>query len=346
MRRFLREQANNLIVLLLLLLFLVVFFAHRIFIFVEAGEAGVFFRRLFGGVVTTRVYDEGLHLIFPWDSMTVYNVRIQEKSTEFTVISSNGLPVNVQISARFHPYRTALPLLHKRIGPGYIDTIVVPVVESSVRRAIGEHTADDLYANKGPVLYKINNLAGAELGESFIALDGLVIKRIKLPKFIESAIETKEEQRELLDAYTYRLRREKQEAYRKEIEAVGWQNFNSIVGQSLSPRLLQWRGIEATRELAASNNTKVVIMGNNERSLPVILGSDYTAGGANPNATASPKTDIMPMSQLDARLRETDKLFEKLLKANNPNAPTASPSPATSPSPVASPTPANGTLTP
>lgn len=332
MRNWIRDQASNLVVVLLILLFLVVFFAKRIFIPVNAGQSAVYFRRFFGGVVMTRVYGEGLQIIFPWDTMTVYDLRVQERSLTYNVLTANGLTVTLVVSARFHPHPSSLPLLHQRIGPDYIKRVVVPVVESSVRSTVGEHTASDVYANNTLVIHKINSGASAELAENYIVLDDLVIRRVKLPTAIEDAIEMKEEQRELLEAYAHRLRREKQEAFRKEIEAIGWQNFNTLIGQSLTPRLLQWRGIEATRELANSTNAKVVVVGNGEHGLPVILGSDVNGGGSASGQAAGGQ--VYSLSQMDARLAKTEELFTKMLRANNPEPSLTTPPPATSAPPV------------
>lgn len=38
--------------------------------------------------------------------------------------------------------------------------------------------------------------------------------------------------------------------------------------------LLKWKGIEATKELALSGNSKAVIIGAGKEGLPIILGSD------------------------------------------------------------------------
>ena len=39
-----------------------------------------------------------------------------------------------------------------------------------------------------------------------------------------------------------------------------------------APFGLLWKGIEATEKLAASNNTKIVVIGNSKTGLPIILG--------------------------------------------------------------------------
>lgn len=68
------------------------------------------------------------------------------------------------------------------------------------------------------------------------------------------------------------LLKEQEEAKRKKIEAEGIASFQRIVSQSISPQLLQWKGIEATQELAKSENSKVLVIGNAANGLPLILG--------------------------------------------------------------------------
>jgi len=55
------------------------------------------------------------------------------------------------------------------------------------------------------------------------------------------------------------LQREKQEAERKLIEAGGQRDAQKVLGEGLSPLILQFRSIEAFRELARSSNAKVII---------------------------------------------------------------------------------------
>ena len=49
---------------------------------------------------------------------------------------------------------------------------------------------------------------------------------------------------------------------------------NIIVNNSLTDRLLKMRGIEATQQLAASPNSKVVVIGSGSDGLPIILGNN------------------------------------------------------------------------
>jgi len=75
-------------------------------------------------------------------------------------------------------------------------------------------------------------------------------------------------------AYEFRLQREESEAERRRIEAEGIANFNRIINASLTDQILKQRGIEATIDLAKSDNAKVVVIGSGEEGLPLILGGN------------------------------------------------------------------------
>src|SRR5208283_5311105 len=56
------------------------------------------------------------------------------------------------------------------------------------------------------------------------------------------------------------------------IEAAGVRDFQQIVAQGISAQLLEWKGIEATENLAKSPNAKIVVIGGGKNGLPLILG--------------------------------------------------------------------------
>jgi regulator of protease activity HflC (stomatin/prohibitin superfamily) len=68
------------------------------------------------------------------------------------------------------------------------------------------------------------------------------------------------------------LLRQKKEAERKEIEARGIAEFQKIVNRTITPQLLKWKGVEATQEISKSPNSKVIVIGNGDGDLPIILG--------------------------------------------------------------------------
>ena len=288
-------------------LFLVAFVLlwRRIVIPVDAGQAGVLFRRFFGGVVLNHVYGEGLHIIAPWDSMTIYDMRIQEVPIDYTVLTASGLSIKLRLSLRFHPEHDTLAYLHDTIGPGYVQKVVIPVVQYGVRTVVGAYSIDEVYANKDDMLGHIEQMSATMLAEKYITLDGIVFKDLKLPKEIRQAIEYKERQRQLLEAYQFRLPIARQEALRMQLEALGWQNYNRIVGSSLDNRIMTWRALETTRDLATSHNAKMIVIGSGQNGLPVMLSPQFDAFSRKPEERAN-RAARGPMDQLDLDRKTTN----------------------------------------
>jgi|GEM_PF-95526 len=325
MKRFFEENRMTFVVFLLIILFVIVYLAPRIFIFINAGQAGVLFKRFFGGVVTTNVYGEGFRIISPWNTMTIYDIRVQQLPIEYDVLTKNGLRVKVKLSIRFHLKDETLGVLHQRIGPRYVEKIVIPIAESSVRSIVGESTAQDLFSLREDIITEINRKAEMGLNLNFIALDEILIRDVILPTSIQDAIEIKEIQKERYEAYAYILKKEREETIRKQIEAFGWKNYNNLVSESLNPKVLKWMGIQTTRKLAESNNSKVVIMGNGSQGLPVILGSDLTRSeekesAGNGRVTGSGEfKKVDTMTDLDNGIRNLNKSINDMYRLNNPD---------------------------
>jgi regulator of protease activity HflC (stomatin/prohibitin superfamily) len=274
-RKWLKKQIPYLIVIGLLITLIFVFFWTRVIIIVKSGEAGVLYRLFFDGTVTDYPYPEGLHFNWPWDTMFIYNVRIQTILHEFNVLTQEGLPIHLKLAIRFRPEYEMVGVLHQQVGPDYVNTIIIPQVESVLRKNIGQLTPEDVYTNKEGILTNIIIRALEEAGQKFVIIDDVIIRNVDLPDQVRQAIEEKLIQNQLYLAYEYKLQREEQEAERKRIEAAGIKDYQEILNKSLNPQILKWHGVEATLKLATSENSKVVVIGSGEDGLPLILGPMY-----------------------------------------------------------------------
>ena len=113
-----------------------------------------------------------------------------------------------------------------------------------------------------------------KLAENYIQLNDVLIRNIQLPTTLEQAIERKLQQEQESLEYEFRLEKAQKEADRLRIEAAGIRDFEEIISKGLSDKLLKWKGIEATKEIAKSNNTKIVVVGGGDDGLPLILGDN------------------------------------------------------------------------
>ena len=200
-----RENMPSLVVIFLAGLFIVVFLAPRIFVTIYPGEAGVLFKRFSVGTVTDHVYPEGFYMINPFNKMYSYNIRTQTQFHDMEALTLKGLPISIKLGIRYHPKRELVGVLHKRVGPDYLRTIVIPEVESSVRALVGQFDPEQIYTTKRTVIEKVVNDSLEQVGQRFVKIDNVMVREISLPETIAKAIETKLSERERFEAYQFIL---------------------------------------------------------------------------------------------------------------------------------------------
>ncbi|HRI28097.1 MAG TPA: prohibitin family protein [Chitinophagales bacterium] len=248
--------------------------ASNIFITINTGEKGVLFKKFGGGLVKDKIYGQGFHVIAPWNTMFIYDMREQIREETLDVLSTDGLPITVDVSVRFNPIADKVGYLHEEIGPDYAEKIVKDVVRSASREVIGKYTPEEIYASKrDSVRFGISSMVETTLRSRYVELRAVNLRSIKLPPTIEQAIQNKLVQQQEKEQYEFRIAKERKEAERKRIEAEGIKAFQEIVNQGLSDQYLRWKGIEATQILSESQNSKVVIIGSGKDGLPIILGN-------------------------------------------------------------------------
>ena len=249
---------------------LILVFWDKMVISIFAGEGGVLYKR-FSGTVIDKVYKERIYVIFPWNIMTKYNLRVMEEKVDFQVLSKQGLKIKLLISIRYRPDKNMLGILHQQIGPNYLNSVVIPEVEAVIRKYFGQFSDEEIYTSKKAILEKIVNDSIKQLADKYIILDDLIVRKITFPLSVEEAIQSKIKQYHKYKEYEYRIEREKLEANRKEIEAQGIRKYKDIISKNITDKYLTWEGIQATKQLATSSNSKTVIIGSGDNGLPLIL---------------------------------------------------------------------------
>lgn len=324
-RAYFRKHKRKFILRTLLAAFLLVFLGPLFLVRVPAGHVGAIYRPLLGGTDTVGVLVEGLRIVLPFNSVTLYDTRLLVEHENFEGITADGLHVKLNITYRFRLHPSKVGLVHRTIGPNYKETLIAPAIATVIRSEVSKYKVHDVYGPSRNAIQqnifarvvdpKNTNLieSGADpeppqgailLGRRFrsmqeqakpgyykpvVELVDVLINNIVLPARVAAAIEKKQEQEQLKEEYVFRLERERMESMRKEIEADGIARFQQKVQPGLSPNYLKWRGIEATLSLATSENAKTVIIGGKD-GLPLILNTDEaTAARRTPAANTNPK---------------------------------------------------------
>ncbi len=238
---------------------------------VGTGHVGVL--TLFGKVQTDGTLAEGIHLINPLKTNNELSIQTQTLKESASVPSSEGLMMALDTSLIYHLNPDRAAEVFQKIGGDYENVVVEPTLRSAIREATASHTANALYTGEREMVAKqIYDQVSAQLKERGLTVENVLLRDIQLPATLKAAIEAKQQAEQESLAMNFRLQKETQEAQRKRIEAAGVRDFQQIVAQGITPSLLEWKGIEATENLAKSPNSKVVVIGNNKNGLPLILG--------------------------------------------------------------------------
>jgi regulator of protease activity HflC (stomatin/prohibitin superfamily) len=238
---------------------------------VGTGHVGVL--TLFGKVQTGGTLGEGIHLISPLKTNNELSIQTQTLKESASVPSSEGLMMSLDTSLIYHLDPDRAAEVFQKIGADYENIVVEPTLRSAIREATASHTANALYTGEREMVGKqIYDQVSTQLKERGLKVENVLLRDIQLPATLKAAIEAKQQAEQESLAMNFRLQKETQEAQRKRIEAAGVRDFQQIVAQGITPSLLEWKGIEATENLAKSPNSKVVVIGNNKNGLPLILG--------------------------------------------------------------------------
>jgi regulator of protease activity HflC (stomatin/prohibitin superfamily) len=237
---------------------------------VGTGHIGVL--TLFGRV-TGEMLPEGIHLISPFKTNNEMSIQTQSLKESASVPSSEGLVMNLDTSLIYHVDPGKASEVYRTIGADYEAQFIEPNLRAAIREATASHSANALYTGEREAVAKqiYDELAKLMAQRGFI-VESILLRDIQLPATLKASIESKQQAEQEALAMSFRLQKETQEAQRKRIEAAGIRDFQQIVAQGISPALLEWKGIEATENLAKSANAKVVVIGNSKNGLPLILG--------------------------------------------------------------------------
>lgn len=152
LRSWYEENRRDTLLVMLVALFVAVYLAPNVLVNVSSGHAGVIWRRFGGGTDVKTVLPEGISAIWPWDRVTIYDLRVQVRTAEYEAIANDGLHMKLTVAIRFRPDPDAVGFLHKAVGPNYVDVLLVPEIGSAVRREASKYLARDIYGQRRAVL--------------------------------------------------------------------------------------------------------------------------------------------------------------------------------------------------
>jgi prohibitin 1 len=240
---------------------------------VSTGHVGVV--TVFGRV-TGRTMPEGIHVVNPLSRVHELDIKTQEIKERASVPSREGLIMGIEASVLYHLQPDRAAEVYQKVGTAYADVLLVPNFRSAIRAVTAANTASALYSDQregiaGRILTDLQQ----QMAPRGIVVENVLMRELQLPETLKSAIEAKQQAQQDAQRMEFVLQKERQEAERKRVEAQGIKDFQNIVTQGISDKLLEWKGIEATIELSKSQNAKIVIVGNPKTGLPLLFSGDH-----------------------------------------------------------------------
>ena len=239
---------------------------------VRTGHVGVV--TVFGRVTGTTM-SEGIHLVNPLARVQELDIKTQEAKERAAVPSKEGLIMGLEASVLYHLDPARAAEVYQRVGTEYRDVLLVPNFRSAIRAVTAANLASTLYSDaREAVARQILTDLQTAVQPRGVVIENVLLRDLQFPDTLKQAIEAKQQAQQEAQRMEFVLQRERQEAERKRVEAQGIKDFQNVVTEGISDKLLEWKGIEATIELARSQNAKVVVVGNAKTGLPLIFAAD------------------------------------------------------------------------
>lgn len=249
---------------------------------IDAGEIGV--QSMFGNV-KDEILTSGLNLVNPLVTVRSVDIRTQNYTMSgvhdegnqsgddaIRVLTSDGLEVVIDLTVLYRVTGSEAPRIVRETGLDYKDKIVRPLTRTKIRDNAVYYTAIDLYSNKRDQFQtRIFKSIEEDFKKRGLILEQLLVRNITLPENVKKSIEEKIKAEQEAQKMEFVLQKEKQEAERKRVEAQGIADYQRIINTGLTDKQIEYEQIKALKEIATSQNAKVLIMGNSKT--PVIIDS-------------------------------------------------------------------------
>jgi len=197
------------------------------------------------GTVNDAELRAGMHPKLPWTHVEVMTVKTQEFSNTITTLTSEGLPVDLDVTVLYRMNPNEASDVYQEVGANYQDVIVRPQIRSVLRDVAATFTAKSLYsAEKTVVAIDVDRILSPILEDRGIVLESVLLRDVRLPEDLTKAFEAKLVAEQRIQEKEFEVETQRMEAERVRVEAEGIRDAQKIIDESLTPEYLQWKAIE------------------------------------------------------------------------------------------------------
>jgi regulator of protease activity HflC (stomatin/prohibitin superfamily) len=240
-----------LILIVLLILFIV---AWGTFAIVPAGHRGVV---LLWGSVEKRIMGEGLNFKVPIaENVIKVDVKVQPhpfkeidaSSKEYQMVKMTGM-------MNFHIDPSYVNDLYQKVGLDFADKVIDPAFNDFVKEVVPTYPIGEILPKREEIRKRAMAKLGDNLSRYHIIVDDIYFANIRFSQGYEGAVEAKQVAQQQVETQRQVLAQREIEAQQKvatakgEAESIlvvaqGQAKANDALSRSISPILVQYKGIE------------------------------------------------------------------------------------------------------
>ena len=207
------------------------------------------------GVVTlySKVQDEyldaGFHLIKPFvEDVHDVDIRTQKYSNTVEGSAKDLQIVNITLSINYQIKAEKASTLYANVGANYEDTILNPALQSGLKSAMAQFTAEEMVTKRSEVATAIANELNTRLEEYFL-ISAVNIENIGFTDEYNKAIEAKTTNQQKAEAEKAQLEIIKVQNEQKINTAEAEAKVRELQSQSVTEKSLEQLRLEIQREM-------------------------------------------------------------------------------------------------
>lgn len=150
------------------------------------------------GIVTTfgRVenytYDSGIHFKAPWRSVIEMDNRVQKATVQLPCFSADIQEVNTVYTVNYQISKTNAQDLYRTVGVNYLETVLNPAIQESVKTIMARYTAENLIGQRDALAKEIEEFLGVQLSSYNIEVVSSAIEDMDFTDSFTNAVESKQ----------------------------------------------------------------------------------------------------------------------------------------------------------
>ncbi len=235
---------------------------------IPAGTAGV--TELFGQI-SQKTLEPGIHIINPLSKLVKFSTRLKDTKEVVSTTSKEGLTLDLDVSVQYKVDPQKLGDIYKNLGADP-EEIIISRFRSIIREITAQYELTAIYGDKRQeVAQLLRQKLDEELKPLGFMVDKALLRKVVLPEAMQAAIQKKLAAEQESQQLNFEIAKARKEAEKQKIEAQSQAEAQRILSEGLTQEILQLKAIEATANIAQSQNTKIVIMGSSEQQLPLVI---------------------------------------------------------------------------